>query len=98
MFFICDYAVYGICLLINDSLGIDNFPLNGTLLTLFETLGYITMYFTADKFSRKCINLTVNIGFLSGSLVLLALGLIDSSYKDSLEILKILETGRCCME
>ena len=93
----CLYSVYGISLLINQKLGIDNIYLNGALLSGFEILGYILIYYYANKFGRRQINIYSILFVLIISTVLV---LSDFAYQRLTENspkalwMEIIDTGR----
>lgn len=72
------YAEYGICIFINQKIGIDNIFLNGSLLGLVEVFGYILIFYFANKLGRRQINIHSNIFKLAGSLVLVVMDSIHN--------------------
>jgi OCT family organic cation transporter-like MFS transporter 4/5 len=84
------YIGYGLSLLIPATLGIDNIYLNGILLGISETIGYLVITFNAHRTPRKLLNI-VN----SSSTIILSLTLLYLSHYDtllSLELKKVLQT------
>lgn len=73
------YAEYGICMFINQKIGIDNIYLNGSLLGIVEVIGYILIFLFANKLGRKQINIYSNLYILVASL---ALVIMDSFHNE----------------
>lgn len=72
------YAEYGICIFINQKIGIDNIYLNGTLLGVVEVVGYILIFLFANKLGRKQINIYSNLYILIASLALVIMDLLHN--------------------
>ena len=78
--------------MINSSLGGNNFFINGIILCFIETFGYFVMMFTSDIFSRKSINIFVNVGFLISILCLLIIQYL-MHFSSNMKILFFLKLG-----
>ena len=91
------YAEYGISLMINQKLGIDNIYLNGILLGVFESIGYTLIYFYADKLGRRQINIYSNAFVLMCATSLLLIGNMNSEGVFSKFVgkwINVIETGK----
>lgn len=76
------YIAYGTSIMLNKDLGIDNIYLSGSLLCLFELIGYGLGGFYSDRFGRKQINIWVNIIILACSLTIMIMDLISDIFID----------------
>lgn len=72
------YAEYGVCIFINQKIGIDNIFLNGTLLGVVEVFGYVLIYFFANRVGRRQINIYSNLYKLVCSLTLVVMDSIHN--------------------
>jgi hypothetical protein len=72
------YAEYGICIFINQKIGIDNIFLNGSLLGIVEVCGYVLIFFFANRVGRRQINIHSNIYKLAGSVALVVMDSIHN--------------------
>ena len=92
------YMVYGISTLMNDTLGFDSMNLNGLMLCMVETLGYLFMFIFGYRFSRKMIHIVSYSGIATFGVFLLVLGLLKNSgtslgTPDDSLVFKIFETS-----
>ena len=92
-FFISNYAIYGITLLINGSLGLGSFYLNGVLLTGVESFGYVLMMCSAASFRRRAIHLFVNSVYLISIAFLIFFSVWKIAYKSGSTVITLVETG-----
>ena len=98
MFIHCGgYLVFGIALILNKDLGIDNIYICGLCLTIPKLFGHSIMTFLALKFKIKSLNIGINVIVFVLSLILLIMNLIQNSvhpYSERSNLYKIFETGR----
>ena len=91
------YIAYGTSIMLNKDLGIDNIYLSGSLLCLFELIGYGLGGFYSDRFGRKQINIWVNCVILFASLSIMIMDLVSDIFIDFDKrsgVLRILELSK----
>jgi len=89
--FVNIYIGYGLSLLIPATLGIDNIYLNGILLGVSETFGYMIVTFNAYRIPRKFLNILNSSSTILFSLVLVYLSHFDTQL--SVFLKQILQTA-----
>lgn len=89
---------FGLSMIINKDLGISNVYLSGSLICLFQTIGYFTSSLITLKFKRRTINISSSVSICILSLMLLMVDLISNifhTYSLRSISVRVLETGNC---
>ena len=71
------YLLYGNSLLINQKMGFDKPVMNGVLLGVSEILGNVIIYFIANEWGRKKVNLVTNCSLVICSFIIFAIGFLN---------------------
>ena len=72
------YLLYGNSLLINQKMGFKKPVMNGILLGVSEILGNVFIYFIANEWGRKKVNLVTNCSLVLISFTIFAVGFLGN--------------------
>ena len=72
------YLLYGNSLLINQKMGFKRPVMNGILLGVSEILGNVFIYFIANEWGRKRVNLVTNSSLVVISFTIFAIGFLSN--------------------
>lgn len=89
-------VIFTLSLIVNKDLGISNFFVSGSLISLIQAVGYFVGSFVNSHFGRRSINIVI-AGMVTGlSLLVLIVDLVSRRYSESLlrgAAVGVLETG-----
>ena len=88
--------VFGLGIIINKDLGISNIYLSGSLVCVFQTLGFLGGSFIVPKFKRRTVNMSSSLIICALSSLLLVVDLISNRsrpYSERSDSVRLVETG-----